>query len=80
MVARPYWRRKQPSERTREAVLDVLRRSGPLTACEIAAEAHKRLHSVYPTLDWLRIAGAVELVDDFKFRKVENICSRMSSE
>ncbi len=70
--AHPHWKRRVPSKRTREAVLDALRRCGPLTASEIAAEAQKRMASVCPTLDHLRIRGAVELCDDNRFRRVES--------
>lgn len=64
------WKRKLPSPATREAVLEALKRCGPLTACEVAAETHKRLAWVCPTLDHLRIRGSVEF-ESGKFRKVE---------
>lgn len=67
----PHWKRRVPSKATRELVLDALRRCGPMTAYEVAAETNKRLAWVCPTLDHLRIRGRVELGEDFRFRKVE---------
>lgn len=71
VACHPHWKRKAPSRKTRDAVLDALTRCGPLTALEIAIETGKRLAWICPALDSLRVNSRVWLDDDAKFRKVE---------
>lgn len=71
VACHPHWRRKQPSRKTRDAVLWALRSQTALTVDELASEANLPRDRAGRTLDHLRVRQLVELGDDGKFRKVE---------
>lgn len=68
--AHPYWRRKLPSQKTRDAVWQALH-AGPMNSMDVAGEAKLAWKRTCAALDALLIAGRVERLETGQYRRVE---------